>query len=163
MGGYLQHYGVGEERRNRIIKWIIVGCIAVLVASWIIYLVFHDYSEKRTVESFLAQVNAHDYQGAYKDWRCTDATPCPNYDYQRFLEDWGPAKKITSPWQIASVDGCKTFVTVNVKADGAELQSLGVQRGTSTIMYAPAPECQEPQWHWKQFFQRIFGGGKQAG
>jgi len=50
-------------------------------------------------------------------------------------------------------------VTVNVKANGAELQSLAVQRGSNTIMYAPAPECQEPQWHWKAFFHRIFGGG----
>lgn len=160
MGAYLQHYGAGEERRNRIIKWIILGCIAVLIVAWILYLVFHNYSEKQTVKHFLAQVNAHDYSQAYTDWGCSEAKPCRNYDYQRFLQDWGPEKNITSPWQIASVDGCKTFVTVNVRAGGAELQSLGVQRGTDTIMYAPAPECQEPQWHWKAFFHRIFGGGK---
>jgi hypothetical protein len=160
MGGYLQQYGAGEERRNRIIKWIIIGCIAAAVVAWIIYLVFRDYSEKRTVERFLAQVNAREFQQAYAAWGCTSDKPCPNYDFQRFLQDWGPDKKITSPWQIASVDGCKTFVTVNVKAGGAELQSLGVQRGTDTIMFAPAPECQEPQWHWRQFFHRIFGGGK---
>ncbi|HSU61428.1 MAG TPA: hypothetical protein VLI55_19120 [Bryobacteraceae bacterium] len=160
MGGYLQHYGVGEERRNRIIKWIILGCIAALIIAWILYLVFHNYSEKQTVKHFLDQVNRHEYSQAYSDWGCSVAKPCQNYDYQRFLQDWGPDKKITSPWQIASVDGCKTFVTVNVKAGGAELQSLGVQRGTDTLMYAPAPECQEPQWHWKAFFHRIFGGGK---
>ncbi len=158
MGGYLQTYGAGEERRNRIIKWIILGCIAALILAWILYLVFHNYSEKQAVKKFLAEVNSHNYQQAYSDWGCTAAKPCPNYDYKRFLEDWGPDKKITSPWQIASVDGCKSFVTVNVKAAGAELQSLGVERGTDTIMYAPAPECQEPQWHWKQFFHRIFGG-----
>jgi hypothetical protein len=158
MGSYLQTYGAGEERRNRIIKWIILGCIAALILVWILYLVFHNYSEKQAVKRFLAEVNSHHYRQAYSDWGCTAAKPCPNYDYKRFLEDWGPEKKITSPWQIASVDGCKTFVTVNVKAGGAELESLGVERGTDTIMFAPAPECQEPQWHWKQFFHRIFGG-----
>ncbi len=158
MGGYLQQYGVGEEHRNRIIKRIILGCIAALIVIWILYLVFHNYSEKQTVKHFLAQVNEHNYAQAYSDWGCSVAKPCPNYDYQRFLQDWGPDKKITSPWQIASVDGCKSFVTVNVKAGGAELESLGVERGTKTIMYAPAPECQEPQWHWKAFFHRIFGG-----
>jgi hypothetical protein len=160
MGGYLQQYGVGEERRNRIIKTLIFSVIGVLLASWILYLVFHNYSEKQTVRCFLEQVNAHKYAEAYADWGCTTAAPCTNYDYKRFLEDWGPGKKVSSPWAIASVDGCKTFVTVNVQAAGAELQSLGVERGTKTIMYAPAPECQEPQWHWKQFFQRVFGGGK---
>lgn len=158
MGTYLQHYGEGEERRGRAIKIIILSVIGALILWWILYLVLHNRSEKNAVNHFLGQLNAREYQQAYTDWGCTDKTPCPNYDYKRFLEDWGPDKKITSPWQIASVDGCKSFVTVNVKAGGAELESLGVERGTDTIMFAPAPECQEPQWHWKQFFHRIFGG-----
>lgn len=157
MGSYLQHYGAGEERRNRIIKWIVLSLIAAAILAWIAYLIFHNYSEKQTVKQFLAEVNAHDYQDAYRAWGCTAQNPCRNYDYGRFLEDWGPNKKITSPWSIASVDGCRSFVTVNVKADGAELQSLGVERGTRTVMYAPSPECQEPKWHWKQFFQKILG------
>lgn len=156
MGGYLQNYGAGEERRNRNIKILVVSFLGLLILSWVLYLIFHNYSEKRTVNRFLAEVNRHDYATAYVDWGCTEASPCKNYDYKRFLADWGPNPKITAPWKIASVDGCKAFVTVNVKAPGSELQSLGVQRGTKTLMYAPAPECQEPQWRWKQFFDRIF-------
>jgi hypothetical protein len=159
MGSYLQQYGISEERRNRVIKWIIIGAVSAAILAWIAYLFFHNYSEKQSVKHFLAQVNGRDYQAAYRDWGCTTEHPCPNYDYRRFLEDWGPSKKITSPWQIASVDGCRDFVTVNVQAGGAELQSLAVQRGTSTMGYAPAPECQERKWHWKQFFQRITGKG----
>jgi hypothetical protein len=162
MGSYLQQYGVGEERRYRIILAIILSCIGALIVFWVLYLLFHNYSEKQAVKHFLDEVNRRDYKQAYTDWGCTDKTPCPNYDYSRFLEDWGPSKKITSPWTIASIDGCKTFVTVNVKADGSELQSLGVERGTRSLMFAPAPECQEPKWHWKQFFQRIFGGGSKS-
>ncbi|MBV8808475.1 MAG: hypothetical protein JO033_07345 [Acidobacteriaceae bacterium] len=159
MGDYLQQYGVSEERRNRVIKWIILGCLGLAIVCWIFYLVFHNYSETQSVKQFLAQVNAHNYPAAYSDWGCTVAKPCTNYDYERFLRDWGPEAKATSLWTVANVDGCKSFVTVNVKANGAELQSLAVQRGSNTIMYAPAPECQEPQWHWKAFFHRIFGGG----
>jgi hypothetical protein len=124
--------------------------------------VFEDYSEKQTVKRFLAEINAHDFQKAYADWGCTAARPCPNYSYSRFLEDWGPEKKTESPWKIASVDSCRSFVTVNVQATGAELQSLGVERGSHTLMYAPSPECQEYKWHWKAFFHRIFGGGSSA-
>lgn len=160
MGSYLQQYGVGEERRNRVIKWIIIGCVLALVIWWIVYLVLHNRSETDTVKRFLAQVNARNYQVAYSDWGCSQATPCPNYDYGRFMEDWG--KPVASPWKVANVDGCKTFVTVNVVASGAEMESLGVQRGTHTVMFAPSPECQEPQWRWKQFFHRIFGGGSSS-
>lgn len=153
----MQGYGVEEDRRNRIIKRIIIGAIVAAVLAWVFYLLFHNYTEKKTVNQFLAEINAHDYKAAYAKW-CNAANPCPYYDYGRFLQDWGPQKKVSSPWKVASVESCKSFVTVNVQAAGAELQSLGVQRGTRTLMYAPAPECQEMQWHWKAFFHRIFGG-----
>jgi hypothetical protein len=158
MGSYLQSYGEGEERRNRIVKILIFSVIGLLILLWALYLFFHNYSQKQTVSRFLEQVNKHDYAAAYADWGCTTAAPCKNYDYNRFLQDWGPDKKISSPWKIASVDGCKAFVTVNVQATGSELESLAVQRGSKTIMFAPAAECQEPQWRWKQFFRRMFGG-----
>jgi hypothetical protein len=157
MGSYLQTYGEGEERRNRVIKILILSIIGLLILLWALYLFFHNYYEKQTVSRFLEQVNKHDYAGAYADWGCTTAAPCKNYDYNRFLQDWGPDKKISSPWKIVSVDGCKAFVTVNVQASGSELESLGVQRGSKTLMFAPAAECQEPQWRWKQFFRRLFG------
>ena len=71
------------------------------------------------------------------------------------MNDWGPEKKVGSPWRIVNDDSCKTFLTVNVAAEGSELQSLAVERGENSIGFAPAPECQEAKWHWKQFFQRI--------
>jgi hypothetical protein len=156
MGSYLQTYGAGEEHRLKVIKWLVVGFIGVALLSWGSYLFFHNYFETRTVNNFLAEVNAGHYQEAYRDWGCTDATPCPNYDFKRFMEDWGP-KKASSPWKVDSVDGCNAFVTVNVKAQGVEEQSLGVERGTKTVTFAPAAECQERGWHWKEFFARITG------
>ena len=44
----------------------------------------------------------------------------------------------------------------------SELQSLAVERDNHTLGFAPAPECQERQWRWKQFFERLFGGGNKA-
>lgn len=157
MGSYLQAYGAGEERRNRVIRNIILSVVAVLILWWVLYLIFHNYPAKQSVKRFLDEVNHHQYQQAYAAWGCSAANPCPNYDFHRFMDDWGV--RTSSGWKIVNVDGCKTFVTVNVKAGGTQLQSLGVERGSKTLMFAPAPECQEPQWHWKQFFQRLFGGG----
>jgi hypothetical protein len=158
MATYLQGYGIEDERRGRIVKRFVLAGVAVLIVALAAYLFFRDFTEKQAVNRFLEQINAHDYKGAYNNW-CTAASPCPNYSYSRFLEDWGPDKKVASPWSIASVESCKSFVTVNVQAQGAELQSLGVQRSSGTLGFAPAPECQEIQWHWKAFFQRILGRG----
>lgn len=157
MGSYLQTYGVDEARRSRIIKWLVLSFISIALLSLCSYLFFHNFFEKRVVARFLDQVNASRYQQAYVLWGCTDATPCPNYTYKSFLEDWGAAKKIKSPWKIDSVDGCTGFVTVNVAAAGVDIQSLAVERGGKTISYAPAAECQERRWHWKEFFQRLTG------
>ena len=157
MGSYLQQYLAEEERRNRIIKWIVLGCLIAVVLAIVLYFIFHNFPEKQVAKRFLSEVNSRNYAAAYREWGCTTEHPCPNYDYNRFMEDWGPSKKIASPWKIASVDGCRTFVTINVQAEGAELQSLAVQRNDHSLGYAPAPECQEYKWHWKQFFRRIFG------
>ncbi|MGA8025863.1 MAG: hypothetical protein WB992_01870 [Bryobacteraceae bacterium] len=157
MGSYLQQYGAGDEERSRLIKRIVLAVIGALVVAVAAYFFFHNFPEKQIARHFLADINSARYQDAYRDWGCTTQHPCPNYDYGRFLEDWGPPKKVSSPWGIASVDGCRSFVTINVEARGAELQSLAVQRDNHSLGFAPAPECQERQWRWKSFFQRLLG------
>ena len=158
MAGYLEEYGVEDQRRSRAIKRIVLVCIATLFLVVIGFLFFHNFSEKKTVSHFLDQVNAKNYQEAYRQWGCTTEHPCPNYDYRRFMEDWGPSKQGSAPWKVASVDGCTTFVTINVQATGEPLQSLSVERSDGSLGFAPSPECQEKQWRWKQFFGRIFHG-----
>lgn len=158
MGSYLQNYGAGEERRNQIIKRIVLISLAVIIVGSTLYFVFHNYPEKQLVKRFLAQLNHHDYKQAYKTWNCAADHTCRNYDYQRFLQDWGPSKPVSSPWKIASVDGCSAFVTINVQAQGAELQSLSVMRGVNGIGFAPAPVCQERKIRLGQFFHRLFNG-----
>ncbi|HEX3684231.1 MAG TPA: hypothetical protein VHU83_16980 [Bryobacteraceae bacterium] len=162
MGSYLQQYGESDERRGRVIKRIILAAIVVVVVAVGAYLFFQNFPEKQVARHFLADVNGGHFDQAYRDWGCSTEHPCKNYDYGRFMEDWGPSKKFSSPWKIASVDGCRSFVTINVQAQGSELQSLAVERDNHTLGFAPAPECQERQWRWKQFFERLFGGSSKA-
>jgi hypothetical protein len=156
VGSYLQTYGVEEERRGRMIKRLLAAAGSILVVLIAGYLLFHNYPEKRVANSFLAKINAKDYHAAYDQWGCSSQHPCPNYDYQRFLQDWGPASKAESSWKVSSVEGCRTFVTINVKAPGAEQESLAVQRADKSIGFAPESECQEKKWQWSQFFNRVF-------
>jgi hypothetical protein len=155
MASYLEGYGVEDEKRSRAIRYIILGGLAALVLVVSGYFVLRDYGEKQVAKQFLADLNGHNYQAAYSTW-CPK--PCEHYDYTRFASDWAN-KKISSPWKIDSTDSCKAFLTVNVTADGAELQSLSVERDSKVLSFAPAPDCQEYKWHWKQFFRRLFHGG----
>ncbi len=156
MASYLQQYGAGDERRNKIIRNIVLSVVAVIAVAIAAYFIFHNYPEKRKAKQFLEAVNAHDYRVAYQQWGCTQQHPCPNYDYNRFMEDWGP-KKGSGDWKVASTDSCTQFLTVNVQASGTEVESLAVLRRDNSLSFAPAPECQEYKWRWKQFFQRFFG------
>jgi hypothetical protein len=155
MASYLEGYGVEDERRNRTLRYIFSGLLATVVLAIAAYFFLRDYGEKKVASQFLSDLNEHHYQAAYTIW-CPK--PCENYTYDRFAADWAD-KKTSSPWKVDSTDSCKAFLTVNVTADGSELQSLSVERGTKVLSFAPAPECQEYKWHWKQFFQRIFHGG----
>jgi Tfp pilus assembly protein PilN len=152
---YLEGYGIEDEKRSRAIRYIIFGVLAALILVVVGYFVFRDYSEKQVAKKFLNELNEHNYQAAYATW-CP--THCDNYDYSRFAADWAN-KKIGSAWKIDSTDSCKAFLTVNVTADGSDIQSLSVERGTKVLSFAPAPDCQEYKWHWKQFFKRVFGSG----
>jgi hypothetical protein len=159
MAGYLDAYGAGDERRNRIIKRIIIVFAAVVVAAVSLYLVFDNYREKQVVKRFLAQVNSGRYQEAYQDWACTEghAHPCPEYSYKKFMEDWG-AKSNEKGWSISDVDGCPTGVVVTVSAPGLEAQPLWVQRSDKSLSFSPWPECQGKRWRFRQFFRRVLGG-----
>jgi len=155
---YLEQYGAGDERRSRVIKRIIAAGLAVVIFAIAAFLFFHNRHATVLVNRFLAEVNDHQYDAAYKTWGCGLGHSCRDYSYQKFLEDWGPGKA-QSEWKIGDIDGCSTGVILNVQAKGAELQSLWVERGGNTINYSPFPECQEKKWRFSQFFHRIFGKG----
>ncbi|MGC2659644.1 MAG: hypothetical protein WA324_16925 [Bryobacteraceae bacterium] len=160
MGSYLQSYGAGDEERIRLIKRIVIIFAAVVVLAIVAYFLLKDYTEKSKAKEFLALVNSHRYEQAYQIWGCTPATPCRDYSYQNFLDDWGP-KKANSPWKIASTDSCRDFYTVDVEHVGSDLQSIMVARNSPHVMgFAPSPECNEREWRWGQFFHRLFGGGR---
>lgn len=156
MGSYLQTYGVADERRGRIIKRVLIAGGSILAVALLSYGLLHNYPEKRVADSFLEKINAKDYRDAYRQWGCTAEHPCPNYSFDRFMNDWGPGSKAQSPWKVSSVEGCKSFVTINVQAQGSDLQSLAVQRNDNSLGFAPDSECQEKKWRWGQFFNRIF-------
>ena len=137
--GYLDAYGAGVDRRLRLVKWGILGAILVLIVAMVAYFKLRDRSQHLKVDAFLEHLRAHDYKGAYALWGCTDANPCKDYRFEKFMEDWGP----NSPYskadnaRIAAKHSCDTGVIEVLRYPGQPDVNLWVDRQTDTVGFAP--------------------------
>src|SRR5258707_12783680 len=105
MPGYLDRYGEGHEQRARRNRIIIIVLISVIVGGGGLYLGLRNYRQKSKIKQFVELLQKKDYADAYRMWGCTDSKPCPEYPYDKFLEDWGPK---SSNAQIASFEITKS-------------------------------------------------------
>src|SRR3954449_4038654 len=90
MSGYLAGYGVGDEKRERRTKRIVLGSIAAIVVGGLAYVFFHNFTEERAAKRFVSELRSGQYQPAYRMGGCTEQTPCRDYSFDRFMADWGP-------------------------------------------------------------------------
>ena len=59
-------------------------CLAIVLISGLLYLVFRNYPAERAANRFLTTLEHGKYQEAYRIWQ-----PAPTYTYENFLHDWG--------------------------------------------------------------------------
>ena len=143
MAGYLDHYGAGEERREKMIKRVVVTAVLVVAVAGILYFVFKNYRQERQVKSFLGLLARQDYKAAYVMWGCTDANPCRDYPFSEFLKDWGPRSEHAdaASFHITKTRSCGSGVIVTVDSSRKQEDKLWVQRGDLTIGFSPLPGC----------------------
>ncbi len=145
MAGYLEGYGVEDERRARIMRRIVVGGAAVVVIALVLYFSLRTYPAKREVREFLEDLRKHDYQAAYRLWGC--AQPCRDYPFDSFMEDWGPKSAFGDPSaaRIEKARYCRTGVTIVTLATGQNKPVwLVYQRSDKTLGSAPWEGMCEP-------------------
>lgn len=162
MSSYLEGYGAAEEnraRRIRIIKISAICLFGALIVGLILYGIFKNYSEGNRVNAFLALLRKQDYQGAYQLWGCTASQPCPNYKFDKFMEDWGPKSQHAdqSSAHIGLSQSCGTGVILRVDYRNAEAMPLWVERSTKVISFAPWPECPGRHLHIGTWLRSLFG------
>jgi len=139
MASYLDQYGAGEEKRERIMKWLILAALILAIFGPLGYYLFKNHSQEGEVRKFLALLRANDPKSAYADWGCTDAKPCPGYPYNKFLEDWGPNANIASA-RITDSETCNAGVIITVdKSDRQE--KLWVEKDSTALGFSPFPAC----------------------
>ena len=143
MTGFLDSYGAGNERREKITKWLILGGLAALAIAVTVYFVFRNWGEDRQARLFLDLLKRQNYQSAYQLWGCTPATPCRDYRFERFMEDWGPKSPHgnVAAARIAKTRSCADGVIYTLEYGKDDSLLLWVGRQDKVLGYAPWPSC----------------------
>jgi hypothetical protein len=146
MAGYLDQYGAGEERRIRIIKFLVISVASLVVVGGILLFVFHNYRQERQVKRFFELLQAHNYEAAYALWVRTDSDR-KGYPLNSFMQDWGPQSShpdASNP-RITRSRSCGSGVIITVNFDQNQQEKLWVQRDDLTIGFSPLPGCPAPR------------------
>ncbi len=160
MGGYLESYGAGEERREKLIKRSIIAVLVLLVAAVLAYALFHNYPEESQAKRFFEALRAHDYKTAYTFWGCSEAKPCRDYPFNEFMKDWGPQQAPVADFDVLDAESCGSGVIVDVDAGKAGDKKLWVERSTHLLSFPPYERC--PQGNrihdlWRNIRYRLHG------
>ena len=145
MAGYLDQYGKGDERREKIIKIVVYTLIALVVIGGPLLFIFHNIRQEQQVKKFFGLLAAKDYKAAYALWGCTDTKPCTGYSMQSFMEDWGPEKADPSNFRIAKSRSCGSGVILTVDFGRNRQEALWVERDDLVIGFSPLPGCPPPR------------------
>jgi hypothetical protein len=143
MSGYLDDYGVSDARREKIRKRVILAAVVVLCIAGILYFQFRNYREESQLKSFRSLLEAKNYSEAYMLWGCSEAEPCPHYNYEKFLEDWGPDSDYSdiSASTVEQTRTCKEGIIQTWKFGEDDAVWLYVEHGDRVISFAPWPMC----------------------
>jgi len=163
MAGYLDQYGIGDERREKRTKlFLILGaCALLLLFLWFFFFVWdktevlraepvarlaqilRNHRQESRVKNFFELLRRQDYKAAYALWNCTDEHPCRDYAFTEFMKDWGPASpRGAARYTIPKSRSCGSGVIVTVDFGQSQEDALWVQRSDLTIGFSPFPICQ---------------------
>jgi len=163
MASYLESYGAIEERKarnRRFIKRGAIGLVSTVIAALLLYGIFRNHSQERVLKTFLDHVRNHQYQEAYRMWGCSEQTPCRDYAFPKFMEDWGPASPHANDTnvKIAVSESCGSGVFLRLDYPNGDHVGMMVDRDTKAISFAPSDwlECPGRHWHFWEFFKSLF-------
>jgi hypothetical protein len=141
MAGYLDQYGAGEEKRENIIKFSVFGLLFLVVFGSLGYYLFKNHAQERKVVTFLDTLRKKDYAGAYQQWGCSVAAPCPGYPYDKFLDDWGPQGANADALRVEDSESCNAGVILTVDVAASKQERLWVEKQGGGIAYSPFEIC----------------------
>lgn len=150
--GYLDQYGAGEDRRNKIIFRSVAGALIVIIVSAFSWYLLKNRHQEGVVKDFLAAVRRGDLPRAYRIWGCTEQKPCSGYGFERFSGDWGqkaPSAAAAneggppdlSMLALTDSESCNNGVLLTVEVNRARTEKLWIDKTNDAINFAPYPTC----------------------
>jgi hypothetical protein len=142
MAGFLEEYGVADQRRAKVIRTLVISALILVFGSIALYFALRTWPAKRRVNAFLEDLRRRDYQAAYRDWGCVNG--CPDYPYAKFVEDWGPKSEFADAGgaAIKRTRYCQSggvIVTIN-STRGTEVPLIFL-RSNGSLGFSPWPIC----------------------
>jgi hypothetical protein len=143
MPGYLDRYGEGHEQRAKRTRLVVAAVLILIVVAGGLYFGLRNHRQKAQVSQFVELLQRHDYTTAYRLWGCTETKPCPDYAFNKFMEDWGPQSKYAQiqSFQVARSRACGSGVIVTVDFGQNREERLWVEGSELTIGYSPWSAC----------------------
>jgi hypothetical protein len=117
--------------------------VALAIAGGGLYFMLRNYEEEKQAKLFLGHLrNAH-YEQAYRVWGCTEAKPCRDYSYEKFLEDWGPKSPHAdlSRLEVTRTRSCSHGIIQTLRFGEKNEVLLWVDRSDLSLGFAPWPTC----------------------
>jgi hypothetical protein len=158
MAGFMDAYGVADERRERRVKRIVIWGLVLVFAAAFSYFYFRTWPQERVMKQFLTALAKQDFQGAYRIWGCTPENPCRYYTANNFIEDWGPASPHSkgAAAKIDLIDFCDSEVVFDISFPQTTPVALSVERETDKISFAAWERCPGRHLQLGQFFHNLF-------
>ena len=143
LAGYLDHYGEGDEKREKIVKRTLLTILVLLVVGGVLFFYFKNYRQEQRVAAFFEHLQNKDYRAAYALWGCTEANPCEAYPFENFMQDWGPAspRANVQDYRIARSRSCGSGVILTVQFGQDYEERLWVEKKDNIISFSPYPGC----------------------
>jgi hypothetical protein len=148
MPGYLDSYGAGEDRRNRIAIRAAAAILSISLFGSLGWYLLKNHHQEGVVKDFIAALRSGDLPSAYRIWGCTPQKPCSGYDFRKFSGDWGPAG-VSKPGDtpdlnvlaLSDSQSCNNGVLLTLEVNSGRTEKLWVDKSSDAIGYAPYPIC----------------------
>jgi hypothetical protein len=136
---FLAEYGQSDRRYEKIITIAGYTLLAAVVLGSVYWLFFRTWREERRVGEFLALIQQQKYEEGYRMWGCSMEAPCPNYSYDKFLEDWGPASPLgpVQTYDVGRAYDQQSGVIILVEINGRRIPNLWVEKSSRVIGFSP--------------------------
>ena len=150
MSGYLDHYGAGEDQRNRAVLRSAIAIVTVAVLGTLGWYLFENHHQESLVKDLVAGLRQGDYQAAYRAWGCHKPADCSGYTFQSFMEDWGPESgkgpdQFGPPdknvLQVTDSESCNNGVMLTLNVNQKRVEKLWIDRDSDRIGFSPWPVC----------------------